>query len=399
MSIVNVKQIIVLYPGDTNPERLSTPANYSLSRLLMRLQEDATTPIYLLNKARRYERLGSIRFMPFSSSNLVRVAMKCALRRGTLIISQDRGYRRYAILLRHLLPASRLVVRLGGVYYGRGFLESPEYETWKWRDRRDLHAADMIVATADGTPVDRYMEVLGVSTRRYRKWLNGFPVISNARNYRRRNQVLCISRLSPEKGIDYVLRAFALALPRLRKEHTLVIVGDGPQMGDLKLQAAQLGIDSKVEFVGPSYDIEQHMYSASLLVSGFANNPVMEAIATDTPVITPDLGETRALYGEFPNVYVVDYPPGGCGPVDDQHMEPLSSRTAEVMVGLLNRDGRPKRRLGAARRDLTGWDQRIRQELELYETLFRKGRATPSDERTVLQRSDAKPSLACLPES
>lgn len=61
--------------------------------------------------------------------------------------------------------------------------------------------------------------------------------------------LLAVGRLSPEKGFDVLLEAYALA----RHQATLpdlLIVGDGPQAAALGIQARRLGIAAQVRFTG-----------------------------------------------------------------------------------------------------------------------------------------------------
>jgi glycosyltransferase involved in cell wall biosynthesis len=366
----NVDRIIILYPGETSSERINRPQNYSLSRLLLLLHATDRVPIYFLNQSKRYERYGNIEFIHFTKPAFLRVLARCFGKRNTLIISQLHVYRRYALLLRRVLPGSRLLVRMGGVYYGRKFLESPTFQAQVDSELHYLRQVDMVLSTADGTAVDLYMEKVGVPREKYRKWMNGLPRLENARDFERQDQVVCISRLSPEKGVGYVLESFAQALPSLAKPHRLVIVGDGPELASLKEHARTLGITPAVEFVGESDDVEKYLYGSKLLLSALANNTVLEAIATRTPVVAVDLGEMTSLYGRFPNVHVVDYPPGGYGAIDPKYRTALVRDTAAKIAEILNNYPRFEPSETPSPIDLYGWDRRLRDELELYESLF-----------------------------
>ena len=70
-------------------------------------------------------------------------------------------------------------------------------------------------------------------------------------------------RLSPEKGVDTLLRAFRRVLRKVPAAR-LRIVGDGPQAADLQKLAGQLGIDNRVEFAGalPAAEMERRLSSA-----------------------------------------------------------------------------------------------------------------------------------------
>ena len=364
----NVERIVILYPGATSSERIKRPANYSLSRLLLRLHAERQVPIHFFNTSPQHETYGNIEFVPFSNRFYCRYLLRFARRARTLIINQMNTYHRYAVAMRSVLRDSRLLVRLGGVYYGRRHLESRLFRAEVRSSLKYLRRADMVLSTADGTPVDYFMEKVGVPPERYRKWLNGFPDIPNTAGYTRSNRVVCISRLSTEKGIDYVIRSFARAAPRLREAHTLSIVGDGPARPSLERLAADLGIAARVTFEGESFDIDRHLYTSRLLVSGLANNPIMEAIATGTPVIAVELGETEALYGGYQNVHIIEYPPGGCGRIADEYLEPLVAATADRMERVLN--GAMPAEATVPANYLYGWDQRLQDEIDLYDNLF-----------------------------
>jgi len=364
----NVERIIILYPGETSSERINTPGNYSLSRLLVRLYQTDDIPIYFLNWSPRAERYGSIEFIHFTALNFLKLLAHLAFQRRSLIVSQTGAYGVHARILRALMPGSRVLVRLGGVYCGKQFLESPAFVAARRGFRRRLAFADVVMSTADGTPVDLYMRQLGIPPHRYQKMLNGFPVIPNESGVARTDRIVCISRLSPEKNIDYVIRSFASALPRLTAPHTLVIVGDGPEREGLRALAEELGVAAYVEFAGESYEIGRYLYTSKVLVSGFANNTVIEAIATGTPVITVELGEMQSLYGAFPNVRVIDYPPGGYGKIPAIHLPAMVERTSEAIVQLLN--DYPVDLLAAPRTTLYSWEKRLQDEIQLYATML-----------------------------
>ena len=366
----NVRRIVILYPGATSWERVSKPANYSLSRLLIHLRQRGDVPICLLNQSAHHEQDGNVEFIHFTNRNFLNLLVRSARKRGTLIISQNGAYHRHAKLLRAAMPGSRILVRLGGVYFGRQYLESAAFEPIRRVHRRRLAAADMIISTADGTPVDLYMSKVGVERNRYEKWLNGLPLIANDEKHERANRIVCISRLHQEKAIDYVVRSFAAALPRLPEPCTLRIVGDGPDLENLRSLCRELRITEWVEFVGHADDVGPHLYSSKLLVTGLANNSILEAIATGTPVVTVDLGEMRTLYGDFPNVHVIDYLPGGYGRIPADYLPGLVKSTSDAIVGIITARPSPNGQVSGAIFESHGWDRRLRMELELYERLL-----------------------------
>jgi glycogen(starch) synthase len=62
-------------------------------------------------------------------------------------------------------------------------------------------------------------------------------------------RLLCLGRLSKEKGFDVAVKAFASLIDRFPNAR-LVIAGDGPLRSPLENQATELGLERSVEFVG-----------------------------------------------------------------------------------------------------------------------------------------------------
>jgi glycosyltransferase involved in cell wall biosynthesis len=62
-------------------------------------------------------------------------------------------------------------------------------------------------------------------------------------------QFAYLGRLIPEKGVDLLLRAAAIA-QKSGRDFSLRIIGDGPQRRELENLAAQLSLNGRVEFLG-----------------------------------------------------------------------------------------------------------------------------------------------------
>lgn len=58
--------------------------------------------------------------------------------------------------------------------------------------------------------------------------------------------VAFVGRVSPEKGVHYLIDALVGCPPQV----DVIIAGDGPQLSDLRVQAARLGLESRVRFLG-----------------------------------------------------------------------------------------------------------------------------------------------------
>ena len=117
--------------------------------------------------------------------------------------------------------------------------------------------------------------------------------------------LLFFGRLSAEKGVDTLLRAFDAALPSLPQDMRLVVVGDGPDATDLKALASSLGCASRIEFAGYQTGgaLQAYVERASLAISSSRcreNMPysIVGAFAAGTPVVGTNIGGIPELVDE-----------------------------------------------------------------------------------------------------
>lgn len=103
--------------------------------------------------------------------------------------------------------------------------------------------------------------------------------------------LLAVGRLSPEKGFDLLLDAYALASRQVVLP-TLLIVGDGPQANALNLQAQRLGIAAQVRFTGYLSNPYPLFRGARLFVLSSRHEgmptALIEALALRVPVLATD---------------------------------------------------------------------------------------------------------------
>ena len=99
------------------------------------------------------------------------------------------------------------------------------------------------------------MESSGIQSLSQTAFLNYSPIDWKAvKRERNKMQIhgpsfVYVGRISPEKSIDVVLKAFAIVL-RKRRRAKLIIIGDGPSLPGIKKLAQDLGLRSAVEFMG-----------------------------------------------------------------------------------------------------------------------------------------------------
>ena len=119
-------------------------------------------------------------------------------------------------------------------------------------------------------------------------------------------RVVFLGRLSPEKGVDVLLRAWALFCRDANASHPtpalLVIIGDGTERAALESLAGELGIADSVEFAGalPREKVLSRLSTASLLVFPSLwpetfGLPILEAASQSVPAIVTDIGSQSSL--------------------------------------------------------------------------------------------------------
>lgn len=107
-----------------------------------------------------------------------------------------------------------------------------------------------------------------------------------------------IGRLSPEKGQDLFLEAFA-ALRSRDPRPIAVLVGEGPEREALDRLAADLGVAPWVRFAGFQREVGRFFRAADVVVlpsrSEGLPNAILEAHLLERPVVAFDVGGVREL--------------------------------------------------------------------------------------------------------
>jgi glycosyltransferase involved in cell wall biosynthesis len=106
-------------------------------------------------------------------------------------------------------------------------------------------------------------------------------------------RLVCVSRLSREKGIDVLLEAMSRTRHR---EARLTVVGDGPEYAALVGQRDRLGLTGRVDFAGrrDHEEIPRWMAAADLVVLSSRTeghpNVLVEALASGRAVVATRVG-------------------------------------------------------------------------------------------------------------
>lgn len=113
--------------------------------------------------------------------------------------------------------------------------------------------------------------------------------------------IVAVGSLTPVKGFDILLSAFALATGTCRNL-ALVIVGDGPLRDSLARQAHEAAIGSRVTLAGAHDDMPAVYAAADLVVCSSRaeslSNALLEATASRKPIISTRVGDHPEVLGD-----------------------------------------------------------------------------------------------------
>ncbi len=113
-----------------------------------------------------------------------------------------------------------------------------------------------------------------------------------------RKLILAVGRLWPQKRYRDMVWSGEL-LATLREDTSLVIIGDGPQRGELLRHRDALSVPQRVRFAGGRQDVAQLLPHADLfwIASEYEgqSNAVIEAMQAGVPVIASDIPGNRDL--------------------------------------------------------------------------------------------------------
>jgi glycosyltransferase involved in cell wall biosynthesis len=175
-----------------------------------------------------------------------------------------------------------------------------------------------------------------------------------------------VARLSKEKGLHYLLQAFALVAGRYPQAR-LLLAGDGPERQRLERLASRLGLGERARFLGevpheqvPEVLQEIDIFAMPSTYEGFGV-AALEAEAMEVPVVA------SRVYG-IPDV-VLDGETGLLVP-------PRDRQALAAALERLAADGDLRRRLGQAGRAFVAehysWEDNTAQMEALYEAAVRE---------------------------
>jgi len=141
-----------------------------------------------------------------------------------------------------------------------------------------------------------------------------------------------VANLRPVKAIDMFVRAAKIVSACYPQVHFLV-VGEGPERERLEQLGAELGLTSKIRFLGKRLDIPEILSCLDIGIlsssSESFSNSVVEYLAAGLPVVCTDVGGAREAVEDGINGFVV--PSGDFVAMAEKISLVLSSETMVLM--------------------------------------------------------------------
>lgn len=105
---------------------------------------------------------------------------------------------------------------------------------------------------------------------------------------------LYVGRLVPEKGLDLLVRAWALLPERIRASAVLLVVGDGEERVSLQQSIESLGLSPYVRLVGQQRSVRNYYWAADIMVlpsrTEGMSSALLEAMACALPPVASNVG-------------------------------------------------------------------------------------------------------------
>ena len=116
-------------------------------------------------------------------------------------------------------------------------------------------------------------------------------------------------RLSPEKGVDFLVRSFSRVKASL--DCQLLILADGPEKNHIRKTIKRLGLADAVLLIPAVDDVVPYLHAADLFIlpSAFEglSNSLLEAMACGLPVISTSVGGSADCIEDGVNGLLVEY--------------------------------------------------------------------------------------------
>ena len=160
--------------------------------------------------------------------------------------------------------------------------------------KKFLKATDFVVAQSEGMKED-LIKNYAIAATKIKTIHNPAIVLekreTNFRTDSKENELVFVGRLVNQKGLPLLFEALTIVVQIIDTVH-LTIVGEGPEMQNLKNLAEELKLTKVITFEGFKADVNKYLIKAkaTVLTSYFEGFPnvLVESISLGTPVISFD---------------------------------------------------------------------------------------------------------------
>ncbi|GAB1440076.1 glycosyltransferase family 4 protein [Providencia sp.] len=142
---------------------------------------------------------------------------------------------------------------------------------------------------------------VGVSSQVIRNGVDISKLKENNHKNSDRIKLISVGSLIPRKNMKYLINV-SNYLAELGFDFELTILGDGPQLHDLKSVSCE-----NVKFVGQVNNVNDYLISSDIFISSSLSeglpNTVLEALACGLPVVLSDISSHREVAEQLPREY------------------------------------------------------------------------------------------------
>jgi len=178
--------------------------------------------------------------------------------------------------------------------------------------------------------------------------------------------LLCVSSIEPRKNFERIIRVFAQLVkqPQYEQLKLVCVGGQGWKNTNIFELVQELGLEGKVKFLGyveqeklPGIYQGASIFLYPSLYEGFGL-PVLEAMASGTPVITSDVSSLPEVAGQA--AIMID-------PYDEKQ---LYDSIQHLLVNKGKRQELSRR--GSLQAQKFSWEQTARNTLEVYKKVYKE---------------------------
>jgi glycosyltransferase involved in cell wall biosynthesis len=292
------------------------PAGLYLASMGLRVAHLSLGPYDMRNvgalaRAARQAQADVIHVHGFAGANFGRVAARLT---GALCVVQEHAVCRVPA---HQSAADAALRRL------TGHAVAVAGNVKEFMIRRRHVPADRVEILYNGVETEPFREAATSRGRKRRELgLDGATVVGS------------VTRLRSEKGVDHFLSAAALVKDRF-PDAVFLVVGSGPERTALEKQAAALGLDGRVRFLGFRHDVPELLAAMDVHVIPSLTEgcplSLLEAMAAGKPIVASRVGGMQEI-GEATGAAAL-VPPNDAQALADEIDRLLTDRDAALRLG------------------------------------------------------------------